>query len=71
MKHFNSSLNGKNKITELTLKVSSLEEENLKLKNEFIENHITIGKMENASNTEKDSQAKLAELYMTNLLDNG
>ena len=71
MEHFNSSLNGKNKITELTLKVSSLEEENLKLRNEFIENHITIGKMENVSNTEKDSQAKLAELYMTNLLENG
>ena len=70
MEHFNSSLNGKNKITELTLKVSSLEEENLKLRNEFIENHIAIGKMENVSNTEKDSQAKSAELYMTNLIDN-
>ena len=71
MEHLISSLQGKNKITELTRKVSLLEEENLKLWNQIIENHITIGKMENISNTGKDSQAKPAELNMTKLVNNG
>ena len=66
-----SNLQDKNKITELTVKVSLLEEENLKLRNQIIENHITIGKMQNISNTGKDSQAKPAELNMTKLVNNG
>ena len=61
----------KNKITELTIKVSLLEEENLELRNQIIENHITIGKMQNISNTGKDSQAKPVELNMTKLVNNG
>ena len=62
MEHLISSLQDKNKITELTIKVSLLEEENLKLQNQIIENHITIGEMQNVSNTGNDSQAKPAEL---------
>ena len=62
MEHLIPSLQDKNKITELTIKVSLLEEENLKLRNQIIENHITIGKMQNISNTGKDSQAKPAEI---------
>ena len=45
MEHLMSNLQDKNKITELTVKVSLLDEENLKLRNQIIENHITIGKM--------------------------
>ena len=45
MDHLISSLQDKNKINELTVKVSLLEEEDLKLWNQIIENHITIGKM--------------------------
>ena len=71
MEHLISSLQDKNKIAKLTLKVSLLEEENLKLRNHIIENHITIGKMQNVSNTVKDSQAKPARLNMTKLVDNG
>ena len=71
MEHLISSLQDKNKITELTVKVSLLEEENLKLRNQIIENHITIGKMQNISNTGKDSQAKPAELNMTKSVNNG
>ena len=71
MEHLIPSLQDKNKITELTIKVSLLEEENLKLRNQIIENHITIGKMQNISNTGKDSQAKPAELNMTKLVNNG
>ena len=71
MEHLMSSLQDKNKITELTIKVSLLEEENLKLRNQIIENHITIGKMQNISNTGKDSQAKPVELNMTKLVNNG
>ena len=71
MEHLISSLQDKNKITELTIKVSLVEEENLKLRNQIIENNITIGKMQNVSNTGKDSQAKPEELNMTKLVDNG
>ena len=71
MEHLIPSLQDKNKITELTIKVSLLEEENLKLRNQIIENHITIGKMQNISNTGKDSQAKPAELNMTKSVNNG
>ena len=71
MGHLISSFQDKNKITELTIKVSLLEEENLKLRNQIIENNITIGKMQNVSNTGKDSQAKPEELNMTKLVDNG
>ena len=70
MEHLRSSLQDKNKITELTVKVSLLEEENLKLRNQIIENHITIG-MLNVSNTGKDSQTKPAELNMRTSVDNG
>ena len=70
MEHLISSLQDKNKITELTVKVSLLEEENLKLWNQVIENHITIG-MQNVSNTGKDSQTKPAELNMRTSVDNG
>ena len=45
IEHFISSLQDKNKITELTVKVSLLEEEKLKLRSQIIENHITISKM--------------------------
>ena len=71
MDHLISSLQDKNEITELTVKASLLEEENLKLRNQIIENHITIGKIQNVSNTGKDSQAKPEELNMTKLVDNG
>ena len=71
MEHLILSLQDKNKITELTIMVSLLEEENLKLRNQNIENHITIGKMKNISNTGKDSKAKPAELNMTKLVNNG
>ena len=71
IEHLISSLQDKNKITELNVKGSLLEEENLKLRNQITENHITIGKMQNVSNTVKDSQAKPAELNMTKLVDNG
>ena len=56
MEHLISSLQGKNKITELTVKVSLLEQENLRLRNQIIENHITIFKMQNVSswNLKKD-----------------
>ena len=40
-------------MTELTVKVLLLEEENLKLRNQIIENHMTIGTMHNVSNIEK------------------
>ena len=43
--HLISSLQDKNKIAELTVKVLLLEEENLKLRNQNAENYITIGKM--------------------------
>ena len=66
MEHLISGLQDKNKITKLIL-----EEENLKLWKQTIENHITIGKMENVSNTAKDSQAKPAELNMVNLVNDG
>ena len=69
MEHLKSSLQDKNKITELTVKVSLLEKQNLKLRKRIIENLIAIGKMENVSNTEKDSQAKPAELNMTKLVE--
>ena len=71
IEHLISSLQHKYKTTELTIKVSLLEEENLKLRNQIIENHITIGKMQNISNTGKDSQAKPVELNMTKLVNNG
>ena len=71
MEHLISSLQDKNKTTELTIKVSLLEEKNLKSRNQIIENNITIGKMQNVSNTGKDSQAKPEELNMTKLVDNG
>ena len=69
MEHLKSSLQDKNKITELTVKVSLLEKLNLKLRKKIIENHIAIGKMQNVSNTGKDSQAKPAELNMTKLVE--
>ena len=69
--HLISSLQDKNKKPELTVKVPLLEQKTLKLRNQIIENHIIIGKMQNISNTGKDSQAKLEELNMTKLVDNG
>ena len=69
MEHLKSSLQDKNKITELTVKVSLLEKQNLKLRKKIIENHIAIGKMQNVLNTGKDSQAKPAELNMTKLVE--
>ena len=69
--HLISSVQEKNKITELTVKVSLLEEENLKLQNQIIENHITIGKIKNISNTGNDNQAKPEELNLTKLVNNG
>ena len=66
MEHLISGLQDNNKITELIL-----EEENLNLWNQSRENHIIIGKMQNVSNTTKDSQAKPAELNMINLVNNG
>ena len=71
MEYLIPNLEDKNKITKLTIKVSLLEEENLKLRNQFIENHITIGKMQNISNTGKDSEAKPVELNMTKFVSNG
>ena len=71
MQHLISSIHDKNKIIELTIKVSLLEEEKLKLRNQIIENYITISKMQNISNTGKDSQTKSAELNMTKLINNG
>ena len=71
MKRIISSLRDKNKITELTVNVSLVEEENLKLRNQIMENHITIGKVQNVTNIWKDSQPKPAELNMTKLVDNG
>ena len=71
MENLISSLQDKNKITELIVEVSLIEEKNLKLRNQIIENHITIGKMQNISNTGKDSQAKPVELNMTKLVNNG
>ena len=71
IEHLVSNLQDKNKITELNVKGSLLEEENLKLRNQIIENHITIGKMQNVSYAVKDSQAKPAELNMTKLVGNG
>ena len=71
IEHLLSSLQDKNKITELTIKVSLLEKENLKLRNQIIENNITTGKMQNISNTGRDSQAKPEELSMTKLVNNG
>ena len=71
MKHIISNLQDKNKITELTVKVSLLEEENLKLWNQIMENHITMGKIQNVTNIWKDTQAKPAELNMTKLVNNG
>ena len=71
LEHLISILQDKNKIIELTVKVLLQEEENLKLRNQIIQNHITIGKMQNVSNTGKNSQAKPAELNMTKLVDNG
>ena len=71
MEHLISSLQDKNETTELTIKVSLLEEKNLKSRNQIIENNTTIGKMQNVSNTGKDSQAKPEELNMTKLVDNG
>ena len=44
MEHLISSLQDKNKITKLTIKVSLLEEENLNLRNQIIENHVTLAK---------------------------
>ena len=61
MERLISSLQDKSKIRELTVKVSLLEEENLKLRNQIIENHITTCKMQNVSE----------ELNMTKLVDNG
>ena len=71
MEHLISSLQDKNKITELTVKVSLLEEENLKLRNQIIENYMTIDTMQIVSNIVNDSQAKPAELNMTKLVNNG
>ena len=71
MEHLISSFQDKSKITELTVKVSLLEEENLKLRNQIIENHITIGKMQNVLKTGKDSQTKPEESNVTQLVDNG
>ena len=71
MEHLTSSLQDKYKITKLTVKVSLLEEQNLKLRNQIIENHTTIGKMQNFSNIGKDSQAKPEELNMAKLIVNG
>ena len=71
MEHLISSLQDKYKITKLTVKVSLLEEQNLKLRNQIIENHTTIGKMQNFSNIGKDSQAKPEELNMAKLIVNG
>ena len=71
MKHIILSFQYKNKITELTVKVSLLEEENLKLQNQIMENHITMGKIQNVTNIWKDTQAKPAELNMTKLVNNG
>ena len=71
MEHSISSLQDKNKITELTVNVSLPEEENLKLRNQITENYITTGKMQNVSKTGKDIQAKPAELRLTKLVNNG
>ena len=71
MEHLRSSLQDKNEITELTVKVSLLEEENLKLRNQIIENYMTIDTMQIVSNIVNDSQAKPAELNMTKLVNNG
>ena len=71
MENLISSLQDKNKTAELIVEVSLIEEKNLKLWNQIIENHIIIGKIQNFSNTGKDSQAKPAELNMTKLVDNG
>ena len=71
MEHLIPSLQDKNKITELTIKVSLLEQENLKLRNQIIENYIAIGKKQDISNTAKDSQAKPVEFNMTKLVNNG
>ena len=71
MEHSISSLQDKNKITELTVNVSLPEEENLKLRNQITENYITTGKMQNVANTGKDIQAKPAELRLTKLVNNG
>ena len=47
MEHLLSSLQDNNKITELTVKFSLVEEENLKLRNQITETHIATGKMQN------------------------
>ena len=71
MQQLISSLQDKTRITELIINFLLLEEENLKLLNQIIGDNITIGKMQNVSNTGKDTQAKPEELNMTKLVDNG
>ena len=56
--------------TELHVKLSLLQEEKLKLRNQIMENQITIGKMQNVLNTWKDSQANSEEKDMAKLLNN-
>ena len=70
MEHLILSLQEKNKITEFRVKVSWLEEENPKLRNQIIGTHTAIVKIQNFSSTVKDSQAKPEELNMTKLVDN-
>ena len=71
MKPLISSFHDKNKITELTVKVSLLEEKNIKLRHQIIKTHITICKIQNVSNTGKDSQAKSKEKNVTKSTNNG
>ena len=70
MEHLISSLQHKNKTTELTVKVSLLEEEILKLRNQMIEKNITICKMQSVLNKGKDSQVKPKGLNVTKSVDN-
>ena len=48
-----------------------LEEENLHLRNQITENHKTICKMQNVSNTRKHIQAKPEEINVPKSVDNG
>ena len=71
VEHLISSLEDKNKITDLIVKVLLLEEENVKLRNQIEENYITICKMQNVSNKRKDSQAKRKDANVSKSVDNG
>ena len=68
---FDIKFDDENKKNKLHVRFSLLQEEKLKLRNQIIENHITIEKMQNVLNAGKDSQADSEEIDMAKLLNNG